>query len=1239
MSIFSVPQSKLTAYDAGQGIDLMKKLLWAEAWRVGIPRQDVSISEAITVADGGIDASVNTTTTHGSILIAGHTHYQIKTGESFKPWQKAQIRTELFGEEQPKLQFLGLQTRRGLEQGFAYSLVTTGHDLTTEQRDQAKDWLAEYFSLCGFPAVSIHVLGAGELAGMLELHPSLCLEINGLSHIRFQTVGSWRANSDMTPSLSLGLEQKQFIEQLRATLEDSSIQHIRIVGEPGIGKTRLVLEAVAGNESVSASTMYFRQASDFQDQFLNDLMREGQPRSLILVIDECEDRERSEIWSALKDRPGVKLVTIDHGPGTTGGVGMQTLQAPLLEREQVESILRTYLPGNQLLSNWALWCEGSARVAHALGENLRDHPEDILRSPGTVQIWDRFISGYGSDVDGGRAKTVLMHIALFEMFGYRKPVQEEADFVSSLVQKTDPTITRSKFDQIVHYYLQRRILQGDRTLRIVPKALRIYLWREWWQNFGASADVLEMLNTMPKSLHRWFMHSFVYAQDVKHALSVVQTLLDPGNGLFADKAVMASEVGAGFISVLAQSAPAETLTLLRSILKWTDDDLTAIRRERHSLARALSFIAVWQPYFRASARILARLSFGESSTYSNNCRGTLKDLFMPFGAPTQTPFEERVPLALEMLADQKDFVREIGLDTASACLKVRGRSRIIDVEFQGARPEIVFWQPKLWTELTEPWSKVIDGLLKSRLSVDVLWKNKVDKILIERTGDLLKTNVLHELCIQTLTDLATERKNFDQIYQLLTNIGRYPPKELAGDVLEKIAQLKTHMDGADFHSRVLRHVLSAIWDDDIEEVEDGGTERRAQRIRSLAEDAVADLRLLRVALPELFANSVVRQGSQFGEYLAAAFGDDRFDQEMLSYATKHSEECQHPFLWGYLRGVFGIDPARWEALALAFLANPALWIILAVVDSGASPAVFERLLEIHENSSSDTSWMCLLGRDPIPALLGQDGIRRAIQAVLDKNAIGYRTAMQMAEWTLCKTDDPLDLPVAIAVLAAGADHDADVMSDHYWGLVAKRLLKLAPEYKIELFRLLVQGTKSFGAISSGGKISRIAFDICKEHPVETWPIVAQALLSDKSYVFRIWLGDDGIRGDPVPPAITAFKPADIFAWIDEDRVERAHKMTDVLPKTLEMANGGELTRDFLDRYFDIEGVGESVMFRFGSGSFSGPRSLHLAQRRSNAQRWMAQVGISIVGEWLDEYVQKLSKDIENEKIMEERSLR
>lgn len=1237
MSIFSVPRSKLTAFDAGQGIDFMKKLLWAEAWRVGIPRQDVNISEEIIIADGGIDASVSTPNTNGSILIPGKTHYQIKTGAAFKPWQQAQIKKELFGKHPPKLGALGSQVRRGLEEGAAYSLVVLGHDLTSPQLSMAKDWLAEYFSQCGFSSVSIHVLGAGEIAGMLELHPSLCLEINGLGDVRFQSTSSWQANADMTPSLSLGIQQSEFIEELRATLDESDIKHVRVVGEPGIGKTRLVLEAVAGHEALAASTMYFKQASDFRDgKFLNELLRQDQSRSVILVVDECENQERSAIWVPLKTRPGVKLVTIDHGPDEAGGQQMKTLKAPSLEGAQIESILRSYLPGNELLHKWAAWCEGSARVAHALGENLRDNPGDIFRTPDTIPIWERFISGYGNEVEGGRAKTVLLHVALFEMFGYVRPVKEEADYISTLVNAADPSITRPRFNKIIQYYLDRRILQGDKTLRIVPKALRIYLWREWWKIFGASADIQEMLNSMPKSLHRWFMRPFIYAQDVTHALTGVKGLLDPSGGLFANKEVMLTESGAGFISVLAEAAPEDALNLLRSIIQWPESELKMLRNERHTLARALGIIAVWQPHFRTAVRVLARLAIGESSTYSNNCRGTLLGLFIPFHAPTQTPFIERTKIALELLAGATEFERKLGLEACTHCLKLRSGSRLIGVEFQGVRPEINFWHGAVLSDWTESWVTVIHELLKSRSSQDAGWNGLVDHALLEVIGDLLRGSFIVSECLETIEKLLDNRNNFQSIYTLLTNLIKYPPDGMKAKTSERVSQLRDRLDGVDFKSKLLRHVLSNIWDDDIDEVEDGGMEKRENRIKALAEEVAAKPELMRSVLADLFSGGATRL-SQFGHFFAVAASDAALDREMAEYAHAHLEGSQYPFLGGYLSGVFASDPARWEALALTLLLHPVHWIILAVVDSGASGPVFDRLLQIHEHYQGKADWMSLLCRGSMQSLLGQDRMRQAISVVLNKGT-DYDTAIQMAELVLCKNDDPFDIPIAYEVLIAGAGESLSVMPDHYWGVVSKRFLEKSPDKKIELLELLIQGANYYKGIATRGKIAKRTREICKEFPFETWPIVATALLKEESHGLRDWLGDDEIRGQAVLPAITLFSFADIFAWIDEAPLERAWKIAGVLPKTLTAEKGGDLTKKFLDRYLGVEGIGDEVMFRFGDGFFRGHRSEHLIYRRSEAQVWLSEDCTSATYDWIEVYVQKLSEQIEAAKISEERSI-
>ena len=106
--------------------------------------------------------------------------------------------------------------------------------------------------------------------------------------------------------------------------------------------------------------------------------------SVTLVIDDCDDRDRASIWSALKGRSGIKLITIDHGPDETYDSAMRTYHCPPLADEQIKNILFGYLQQNADLHNWAGWCSGSPRVAHLVGENLKSNPDHVLKSPADV---------------------------------------------------------------------------------------------------------------------------------------------------------------------------------------------------------------------------------------------------------------------------------------------------------------------------------------------------------------------------------------------------------------------------------------------------------------------------------------------------------------------------------------------------------------------------------------------------------------------------------------------------------------------------------------------------------------------------------------------------------------------------------------------------------------------------------------------------------------------------------------
>src|SRR5438876_4901521 len=85
----------------------------------------------ITVPDGGIDASVDTGGIDvdkwiDSFIPEVRTSLQIKTGGSFKPWQKGDIKDELFGKKNdPSKANLGESVQSCLDAKGVYVVVCT----------------------------------------------------------------------------------------------------------------------------------------------------------------------------------------------------------------------------------------------------------------------------------------------------------------------------------------------------------------------------------------------------------------------------------------------------------------------------------------------------------------------------------------------------------------------------------------------------------------------------------------------------------------------------------------------------------------------------------------------------------------------------------------------------------------------------------------------------------------------------------------------------------------------------------------------------------------------------------------------------------------------------------------------------------------------------------------------------------------------------------------------------------
>ena len=297
------------------------------------------------------------------------------------------------------------------------------------------------------------------------------MQLNGRRDLPFQSHRSWSEDALMQTDFESGEEQNQFVENLRNELrENKEFVQLRIKGEPGVGKTRTVLEATKSEDL--APLVIYCNADNFENSpLIYELMRDDNSFSAILVLDDCDENRREKIWNKLKLRSNrIKIVTITNEfVQTAPDVG--DMEVPPLDSKRLSLIIQSYGVPERIADVWAIECEGFARVAHVIGQNLVVNPDDPHRSPEIDKIWDKFIAGL-QDKESPEVKertTVLRYLSLFRKFGSPLSklgvpiISDESKTIANLI-KEKAGISEARLKEIIKALRERKILQGENTL-------------------------------------------------------------------------------------------------------------------------------------------------------------------------------------------------------------------------------------------------------------------------------------------------------------------------------------------------------------------------------------------------------------------------------------------------------------------------------------------------------------------------------------------------------------------------------------------------------------------------------------------------------------------------------------------------------------------------------------------------------------------------------------------------------
>jgi hypothetical protein len=809
-------------------------------------------------------------------------------------------------------------------------------------------------------------------------------------------------------------------------------------------------------------------------------------------------------------------------------------------------------------------------------------------------------------------------------------------------------MTWARFQEIVEHLLERRILQGKRTLFIVPKALHIYLWIDYWKNYGRGFDFQAFFDEIPTPLQPWFLQQFIYAHASAVACKVVRDILSSA-GPFSQHTFLVSQAGTRFLNYLAEAEPSATLAVIeRTFGTWPLEELKNWQTGRQDIVWALEKIAVWREYFLRAAHVLVKLALAENANYSNNSTGILLGLFMTgLGwAPTQASPEERFPIIEILLGSHDRLWQELGLKVCAQWLNTYGGTRAVGAEYQGLRPEVEFWHPKTWGEVFDAWRLVWGHLFTVTRHWNVKERRLANSTLIEAGAGLLSSanlaNEVMETLFQLAEDSATDIQHFTRtVIQELKSRTAKMPKGIRG----KLRTLDKKLTGDTFWGQFARYVLHTTWDEDYEVKGDTVKQLRqpSQRVQKLAMQVATNATLFAMHLPQF----VVAEGHrlyEFGAKLAAVLSLQATVEAVVSAQLCALPAMQTQFIGGYFSGLKTHSPYLWEASVSHLLQDDTSRElgVAVVLWARASENIIRLLLDLfrqgHVQATAFSRLAWQAEPDNIPQVLVEEVLATLVNSA---KAEALRVAIQLAHMYFFDKKQPRACDETVVFRLLSADQffcrDLETMTQYYWRVVAKGFHERCPARALELLSAILSHPEHLWSTRLARDSTYIADEIVQMHPDETWTMVSSLLEADETHGLVSWLGDE-FRFDDRPPsgAIRHFDPDMIMAWVLQNPATRIRKLLRCLPKTLDEKDGGRLTKRFLEAYGDDEQVADCLIGHFWSGGWMGPESAHRAGQRDKARQWLSENKSGKVLAWLYRYIESLTRGIEQSELREER---
>ena len=895
--------------------ELLRRMLVAEAMDNEIPASGVHVASAITTPDGGEDGRIEWTggPDRTGFLPGRLCQFQLKTGRIKPAGARRDVLTTT-GEVKDMV-------RSVLDAGGHY-IVLSSHSYVQKEITARKRAIREGLRDAGMtiPDEQIGFRDADQIAQWANHHPTVAIWVKEQTHDR--TIGpfrSWihwagRSEHDRSPWVDDGR-----LPDLRSQLRDRIMTTpgiARVVGPWGIGKSRLVLEALrptakekAEDLGLSDLVLYTVESENRTAEIHSAVQSlvDATARAVV-VVDRCRP-ETYRVLVGLVSRAGsrVSLITVDDdlSNGTSDETAITVGEAPSSVTEAiVNRSLPKLWPGDQSrLSRFAKgFPEIAIRLAEAWGRSIPiGHVTDD-------DLVDAIVLGHGRHEPDLLRKSARL-IAVFGMVGVTDTAGGQLEEIATLGRNLTADDLRASIEDFV-----RRGVVQRRGRYVVFRPLTIAMklaerqWREWSPKTreavlsGNTSAHLKVLAARGLAC----LNTTIISQEVVGQVCRFGGAFDGWSGI--------AETGhAEVLSALAEVNAEVVVGQIERSLEDVDDLSVVSGGVRRHLVWALEKIAFRSDTFRDGARLLLPLAIAENEMCANNATGQFTDLF-PLGGNTGADGVNRLDFLDEVGETTNQVQRTIVVNALSAGLSTGGLLTIYGAESQGSRPALERWIPKT----VEQCDDYIKGcavrlaeFAEGRDDSGVVARRRLARCL----SSLIRQGYI-SVAESVIKQVVAAIEYWPEAHESLGSILVRPSDSMDQDVIERVRNLIGELFPKSMERRVRFLVTQMPREYPYDRNVDfrSRRERQTAAVHGLAAEIVKQPAIIRRLLPEL-CQGEQRMAYAFGKAVATRV------ESPLEWLPSIVEIVQkapagnrnYDLLWGYVMGIAEDYPDAVEA--------------------------------------------------------------------------------------------------------------------------------------------------------------------------------------------------------------------------------------------------------------------------------------------------------------------------------------